>query len=376
MVFLKTHKCATSTLQNMLFRYAHQNDLNVVLPLTGNYLGKEIAFDPSMIANTPWERAGLAYDVYGLHGIWNPAAVHAVMDRQAEGGKPRSRGFYFSILRDPVELFSSLWDYMNLGKHYNMSLETYALSDKTGRLRDRRFMEHVGRNQMLFDFGLHPYYFDNTAKVGEKIKQIEEDFDLVLISDRFEESVVLLKNALCWTYKDVSYLKLNARKEGKKSALSDKARKALEEWLKSDYKLYSHFSKKFEKEVARMGASKMATERQILSAANRKIRDMCVIDKAENSELPATYRNWGKGVEGYRMNETAGPLCKYYGISARAFRNELRAKQSVRAAAKMAAEGKEIGQATMFDPTKFQPLRSFTKNGLPDIESLKRNFVH
>ena len=58
-VFLKTHKCASSTLQNMLFRYARQNDLNVVLPLTGNYLGKEIAFHPSMIANTPWERAGL-----------------------------------------------------------------------------------------------------------------------------------------------------------------------------------------------------------------------------------------------------------------------------------------------------------------------------
>ena len=208
---------------------------------------------------------------------------------------PTRRGFYFSILRDPVELFSSLWDYVNLGKHYNMSLETYALSDKTGRLRDRSLMKHVGRNQMLFDFGLHPYYFDNPAKVGEKIKQIEEDFDLVLIADRFEESVVLLKNALCWTYKDISYLKLNARQEGKKSALSDKARKALEEWLKSDYELYNHFSEKFEREVARLGASKMATERQVLSAANEKIRHTCVIEKAEYSELPGTYRNWGKG---------------------------------------------------------------------------------
>ena len=333
---------------------------------------KEIAFHPSMIANTPWERAGLAYDVYGLHGIWNPATVRAVMERD-----PKGRGLYFSILRDPVELFSSLWDYVNLGKHYNMSLEAYALSDKTGRLRDRSLMKHVGRNQMLFDFGLHPYYFDNQAKVGEKIKQIEDDFDLVLIADKFEESVVLLKNALCWTYKDVSYLKLNARKEGKKSALSDKARKALKEWLKSDYKLYDHFTDKFEREVARMGASKMATERQILSEANRKIRDTCVIEKAEYSELPVTYRNWGKGVEGYRMNETAGPLCKYYGIGEMAFIDELRAIQSERAAAKMAAEGREESApaASMFDPAKFQPLR-MTKNGLPDLESLKRNFVH
>ena len=70
MVFLKTHKCASSTLQNMIFRNALANELNVVLPLSGNYLGKQTAFHPSMIANTPWERAGLDYDMYGLHGIW------------------------------------------------------------------------------------------------------------------------------------------------------------------------------------------------------------------------------------------------------------------------------------------------------------------
>ena len=72
-------------------------------------------------------------------------------------------------------------------------------------------------------------------------------------------------------------------------------RRALEEWLKSDYELYNHFRGKFEREVERFGASKMATERQILAAANRKIRDTCVIEKAEYSALPETYRNWGQG---------------------------------------------------------------------------------
>ena len=82
-----------------------------------------------------------------------------------------------------------------------------------------------------------------------------------------------------------------------------------------------------------------------------------------------------KGVEGYRVNETAGPLCKYYGIGELAFIDELRAGQSERAAAKVAKEGGRKS-ASVFDPAKFQPLRTMTKNGLPDIESLKRNFVH
>ena len=77
------------------------------------------------------------------------------------------------------------------------------------------------------------------------------------------------------------------------------------------------------------------------------------------------------------MNETAGPFCKYYGIGEMAFIDELRAKQSERAAAKMAAEGRgNDAHSKMLDPAKFQPLRMMTKNGLPDIESLKRNFVH
>ena len=58
---------------------------------------------------------------------------------------------------------------------------------------------------------------------------------MVLIADRFEESVVLLREALCWTHEDVSYLKLNARRDGEKSPLSDAARTALKDWLRAGW---------------------------------------------------------------------------------------------------------------------------------------------
>ena len=38
--FLKTHKCASSTVQNILMRFGVNNDLNFVLPSRGNYLGR------------------------------------------------------------------------------------------------------------------------------------------------------------------------------------------------------------------------------------------------------------------------------------------------------------------------------------------------
>ena len=38
--FLKTHKCASSSVQNMLMRFGLENELNFVLPSAGNYLGR------------------------------------------------------------------------------------------------------------------------------------------------------------------------------------------------------------------------------------------------------------------------------------------------------------------------------------------------
>jgi hypothetical protein len=38
--FLKTHKCASSSVQNILMRFGVKNQLNFVLPSAGNYVGR------------------------------------------------------------------------------------------------------------------------------------------------------------------------------------------------------------------------------------------------------------------------------------------------------------------------------------------------
>ena len=40
--FLKTHKCASSSLQNILMRYGLNNNLNFVLPSAGNYIDRYV----------------------------------------------------------------------------------------------------------------------------------------------------------------------------------------------------------------------------------------------------------------------------------------------------------------------------------------------
>ena len=72
------------------------------------------------------------------------------------------------MLRHPVELFRSMYDYLDMGKYYynGTSLEDYACAPKVGPLTDRR-MAHIGRNQMMWDLGMDHKDFDDTK--GKKL---------------------------------------------------------------------------------------------------------------------------------------------------------------------------------------------------------------
>ena len=219
--FLKTHKCASSSIQNILLRYAVRNNVNVVLPQHSNYLGPDnpdysSRFNRKMLEKTIWEQAGLAYDFFLCHTKWDHQEISQVLDDHGDV-------FYFSILRDPVDLFRSFWDYYNLEDDFQTSLDEYANTVIASELRFKnKTRRSRGYNQMLTDFGMAfdeiiPRGSGNNETVGienvkYKIKEIDQYFDLIILADSkyFEDSIILLRNALCWEYEEVVNLKLNS----------------------------------------------------------------------------------------------------------------------------------------------------------------------
>ena len=75
----------------------------------------------------------------------------------------------------------------------------------------------------------------------------------VLITDYFDESMILLKEELCWTTEDITFIKSNSRKLDKKSSttdwMSDEYQKKLIDWNKADWMLYQHFNTTFVNKV-------------------------------------------------------------------------------------------------------------------------------
>ena len=48
---------------------------------------------------------------------------------------------------------------------------------------------------------------------GRQVRERDEQFGLVLVAERMEESLVLLAKYLCWELSDVLVLKLNSRSD-------------------------------------------------------------------------------------------------------------------------------------------------------------------
>ena len=74
-----------------------------------------------------------------------------------------------------------------------------------------RWFGYIGFNQQSYDFGVRANQLNNLSAVKEKMAEIEKDFDLILIAEYFDESLVLLADHLCWNLEDMVYLKLNSR---------------------------------------------------------------------------------------------------------------------------------------------------------------------
>ena len=250
--FLKTVKCASTSVQNILLRFALKHNLSIVLP--GKEKGNhdtlnvkytindwfedqaEPQFGRHLIENTSWERANITYHMFLLHTRWNHLEISNIMNRRG-----KENVFCFSILRDPVMLYRSFWDYYRLSQKYEKTLEEYAKTVISHYvLYNNMTWRPPGYNQMLHDFGMnfHDMILRHTDyngtkmiknRVTKKLQEIEESFDLILLADEehFEDGMVLLKHELCWDFEDIINVKRNVQTRVPRSNISKEARKII-----------------------------------------------------------------------------------------------------------------------------------------------------
>lgn len=301
-MFLKTHKTASSTVLNMLYRFGEERGLRFALPL-GYQLGYPLPFNAHRVKGYRGPGAP-EYNIMGNHMRFNRAEVEKVMPPDA---------FYFSIVRDPVALAeSSFAYYKEVAPAFRKAKSLGDFADNPRKYYDPRLRNnHYARNLLWFDFGMdHNANFSvPMARLGEKM--VKQVFKLILVSEYFDQSMILLRHALCWPLDAVVSFSLNARQQkqekvsnswvGKVAAqsqakmppnlsLTEEQREKLREWNALDWSLYQAFNRTFWEKIQKFGVGRMAQEVALLRTRREVLARICL-------------RDGGKPVEAHRIRD-------------------------------------------------------------------------
>lgn len=103
------------------------------------------------------------------------------------------------------------------------------------------------------------------------MRTIEAEFDLVLISEYFNEFMMLPKEIWCWDLDDVVSFPLNKR-DIIKSQLSKDSVKKLKSWNKLDWELYMHFNKTFSGEKIYLHIGKECIKQEVKVLQEKQIQ--------------------------------------------------------------------------------------------------------
>ena len=254
--FLKVHKTASSTAQNVFLRFGSERNLTFLLAHTQGESGwlNVISFNNSLTKdNIVPPPPGQHYDILCCHVIYNRGQFQKFMPKDTT---------LIGIVREPIKRFQSAVKYFIKsvinkikGDH---PLTKYAENPLAYEPTDPR--ESQTNNRMAVEFGFPLELFpgkslDRSQKDIEKyLQRIDKEFKFIIISERFDESMVYMKRILHWKTKDILYIDQNvSKKTNPKKVLQDKDKPRVSEFLYLDRVVYNFSLSRFEKQISAEG---------------------------------------------------------------------------------------------------------------------------
>lgn len=257
-IFVKTHKTASTTVQNILIRKGIKLGAIFVLPRSENIICQKHRFRHTMVT----QPTNFSYNMMIHHARFNYEEMKKIMPNDT---------LFITILRNPVSQFESMFSYYNLDQHYGVPFQNFTWDSNVKNLK-KRFSGWLGSNQMLFDLGYHGHSRDGEG-LDDYIKLLDRQFDLVMIAEKLEKSLLILRSLLCWTMEDMLSFRLNTRTT--KKPIPNLVNRLVKSINFADDRLYNYFSNRLRQQIENYGESKMSQEAKELIHLNHDMEKKC-----------------------------------------------------------------------------------------------------
>ena len=186
-------------------------------------------------------------------------------------------------------------------------------------------MGKYGRNQMLFDLGQPDSL--TSPHLHKVIEDLDSQFDLVMIAEHMDESLVLMRHILCWSLQDVVVFTKNARREELKPVVSTQNLETIRELNNADITLYYHFLSRFKKEVVEFGVDRMAAEVEQLRALREEYYQDCGAREVKGRDETLQFKEYSGLVNSYALANTSDISCVTMFMPELPFLNLIRQRQ-------------------------------------------------
>jgi len=143
-------------------------------------------------------------------------------------------------------------------------------------LSDKQITRALYSYGSAYNLGMPITSLHDDDAIDNHIAKIEKEMDLVMITERMEESLILFRYLMCWQPDDIVAFDKNVRMSSSVVTIDDDDKKELKRWLKADEKIYNHFYKIFEEKVAKYpGDIKREIQQRI--DAREELRADCLL---------------------------------------------------------------------------------------------------
>ncbi|XP_072022693.1 galactosylceramide sulfotransferase-like isoform X1 [Amphiura filiformis] len=186
---------------------------------------------------------------------------------------------FVTIIRDPVGQFESAFGYFEMASNLGISKKpdplAVFLKHPANYYKKSFHMKVQSWNGQLFDLGLNHSYCSDTSKVAKHITKLDKELDLVMLTEYFDESLILLRKLMCWSYEQILYLPKGVRNDAHRYSVSAQIAEEIREWNAADVQLYRHFNKTFWRKVNEYGPD-FESDLQEFRQLQQKMLHMCI----------------------------------------------------------------------------------------------------